>query len=71
MVAGGAALLDVGAMSTAPYLATAIAAAEEADRLGAAVEALVGALGVAVSADTSREDRRGRPSTPGRASSTT
>jgi dihydropteroate synthase len=55
MVAAGAALLDVGAMSTAPYLATAIPAAEEADRLGAAVEALVGALGVAVSADTSRE----------------
>jgi len=53
MVRAGAAILDVGAMSTAPYLENAISPAEEADRLGRAVEALAG-LGVPVSADTSR-----------------
>jgi dihydropteroate synthase len=55
MVAAGAALLDVGAMSTAPYLPTAISASEETDRLGVAIESLASALGVVVSADTSRE----------------
>ncbi len=55
MVRAGAAMLDVGAMSTAPYLDTAISPAEEADRLGEAVAALVG-LGVPVSADTSRAE---------------
>ena len=55
MVRAGAAMLDVGAMSTAPYLETAISPAEEADRLGEAVAALVG-LGVPVSADTSRAE---------------
>ena len=54
MVAAGAAFLDVGAMSTAPYLDGRMEAAEEADRLGEAVELLVGKLGVPVSADTSR-----------------
>jgi dihydropteroate synthase len=54
MVTAGAAFLDVGAMSTAPYLDGGIEAAEEADRLGAAVELLVGKLGILVSADTSR-----------------
>ena len=54
MVAGGAAVLDVGAMSTAPYLDGAIEAEREADRLGEAVQLLVGKLGVPVSADTSR-----------------
>ena len=35
MAAGGRGLiLDVGAMSTAPYLETGISASEEADRLG-------------------------------------
>src|SRR5262245_32012812 len=55
MVRAGAAILDVGAMSTAPYLDAAISPAEEADRLGAAVGALAG-LGVPVSADTSRAE---------------
>jgi dihydropteroate synthase len=55
MVRAGAAILDVGAMSTAPYLETAISPAEEADRLGEAVAAIAG-LGVPVSADTSRAE---------------
>lgn len=54
MAAGGAAILDVGAMSTAPYLEGAIDAEREADRLGEAVCLLVGKLGLPVSVDTSR-----------------
>ena len=54
MVAAGASFLDVGAMSTAPYLEGRIEATEEADRLGEAVQLLVGKLGIPVSADTSR-----------------
>lgn len=54
MVGAGAALLDVGAMSTAPYLEGAIEAEREADRLGTAIETLVAKLDVLVSADTSR-----------------
>jgi dihydropteroate synthase len=54
MVRAGAALLDVGAMSTAPYLPTRISEDEEADRLGAAVATLVSAVGVPISADTTR-----------------
>ena len=55
MVRAGAAWLDVGAMSTAPYLAGPVSEAEEADRLGWAVGLLSGKLGgVPVSADTSR-----------------
>lgn len=54
MVAQGAAILDVGAMSTAPYLDGEIEPAREADRLGDAVQLLVSKLGVPVSADTSR-----------------
>src|SRR5947208_16223568 len=46
MVAEGAAIIDVGAMSTAPYLAGRVSAAEEADRLGWAVGLLAGKLGV-------------------------
>lgn len=56
MAREGAALLDVGAMSTAPYLSGAISAAEEAERLGWAVEILASKLGVPVSADTSRAE---------------
>jgi len=55
MVRAGAAILDVGAMSTAPYLDAAISPAEEAERLGDAVSALA-RLGVPVSADTSRAE---------------
>jgi dihydropteroate synthase len=55
MVAEGATILDVGAMSTAPYLAGRISAADEAERLGWAVGLLAGKLGgVPISADTSR-----------------
>ena len=54
MLAAGAALIDVGAMSTAPYGAGPIAPGEEADRLGAAVDLLVRKVGAPVSADTSR-----------------
>jgi dihydropteroate synthase len=54
MVEAGAALIDVGARSTAPYLETAISEAEEVERLVRAVAALVAKLPVPVSADTSR-----------------
>jgi dihydropteroate synthase len=54
MVRAGAALVDVGAVSTAPYLSAAVSPSEEADRLGMAVELLVSKLGLPVSADTSR-----------------
>jgi dihydropteroate synthase len=54
MVEAGAALIDVGARSTAPYLDTAIDEAEERDRLVRAVELLVRKLPVPISADTAR-----------------
>jgi dihydropteroate synthase len=54
MARAGAALLDVGGRSTAPYLETTIEDAEEADRLAAAVQSLVSKVGLPVSADTSR-----------------
>jgi dihydropteroate synthase len=55
MVTAGAAFVDVGAMSTAPYRAAGrISEQEEADRLTAAIRLLVRALDVPVSADTSR-----------------
>ncbi len=56
MVEAGAALIDVGARSTAPYLDTAISDEEERRRLTGAVEALVGTLSVPVSADTTRPE---------------
>ena len=54
MARAGAALLDVGARSTAPYRETAIDDEEEADRLAGAVHALVTKVGLPVSADTAR-----------------
>jgi dihydropteroate synthase len=54
MVRGGAAILDVGARSTAPYLDTAVNDGEEAERLARAVETLVAKVGVPVSVDTAR-----------------
>jgi dihydropteroate synthase len=54
MVEAGAALIDVGARSTAPYRATEISEAEERERLARAVERLAGKLPVPVSADTAR-----------------
>jgi dihydropteroate synthase len=54
MARAGAAFVDVGAMSTAPYLAASIPESQEADRLGWAVDLLVKKLPLPVSADTSR-----------------
>lgn len=54
MVAEGAAFVDVGARSTAPYLANQISEDEESERLGAAVATLAGKLSVPISADTTR-----------------
>jgi dihydropteroate synthase len=56
MAKAGAGLVDIGAMSTAPYLDTAISAAEEADRLGRAVRLVASKVDVPVSADTSRAE---------------
>jgi len=54
MVEAGAAFIDVGARSTAPYLDTAIDDATETERLARAVELLAAKLPVPVSADTAR-----------------
>ncbi len=54
MARGGAAFVDVGAMSTAPYQAGRITEWEEADRLAWAIDLLVRKLDLLVSADTSR-----------------
>lgn len=56
MVEAGATLIDVGARSTAPYLAAEITAAEETARLARAIERLAAKLPVPVSADTCRPD---------------
>ena len=56
MAREGASILDVGAMSTAPYLSGSISASEETERLGWAVGILASKLGVPVSADTSRAE---------------
>jgi len=50
----GAAFVDVGAMSTAPYVAARIPESQEADRLGWAIDLVVRKLDLPVSADTSR-----------------
>ncbi len=54
MAEAGAALIDVGARSTAPYLDTDISEAEERDRLARAVETLERKVPVPISADTAR-----------------
>ncbi|MBI4635902.1 MAG: dihydropteroate synthase [Candidatus Rokubacteria bacterium] len=54
MQEAGAALIDVGARSTAPYLPTAISEREEEARLARAVEVLAAKLAVPISADTAR-----------------
>ncbi len=54
MVEEGADLLDIGAMSTAPYLAGAIGDEEEAARMAAAVRAVREAVTVPISVDTQR-----------------
>jgi dihydropteroate synthase len=54
MVEAGAALIDVGARSTAPYLSTAIDEGEETARLAHTVALLAAKLSVPISADTPR-----------------
>lgn len=55
-VAEGADFLDIGAMSTAPYLDTAIPVEEERRRMVAAVAAVTAALDIPVSADSTRPE---------------
>lgn len=50
----GADIIDIGAMSTAPYLKTDISEAEETERLAQAVEATAAAVSTPISADTKR-----------------
>lgn len=54
MVREGAEIIDIGAMSTAPYLETYVSEEAEAERLAWAVEAARSAVKVPLSADTSR-----------------
>jgi len=54
MVADGADILDIGAMSTAPYLETAISEEEERRRLCWAIETVRQTVPVPISADTTR-----------------
>ncbi|MCI0548727.1 MAG: dihydropteroate synthase [Candidatus Rokubacteria bacterium] len=55
MVEAGAGMIDVGAMSTAPYRSgPALSTAEEADRLAGAIDLLAQKVAVPLSADTSR-----------------
>ena len=54
MVAEGANIIDIGAQSTAPYLATEISAAEERRRMEWALAVLTRAVDVPISADTRR-----------------
>ena len=54
MARAGAVFVDVGAMSTAPYLAARIPESQEAERLAWAVDLLVRKLDLPVSVDTSR-----------------
>lgn len=50
----GADIIDIGAMSTAPYLETEISVSEETERLARAVEAAARAVSVPLSVDTQR-----------------
>lgn len=54
MLEAGAVIIDVGGMSTAPYLQTTVSETEERDRLGTAAELIAAKLPVVVSADTAR-----------------
>ena len=54
MAAEGADLLDLGAMSTAPFLDGAVSAEEEADRLARAVAVVRRAVALPISVDTQR-----------------
>jgi dihydropteroate synthase len=54
MQQGGAHIIDVGAMSTAPYLETIIPIEEEAKRIVRAIKIIKSACGLPISADTPR-----------------
>lgn len=54
MVAEGADILDIGAMSTAPYLETEVSIDEERERMVRAVRCVRQAVSVPISADTAR-----------------
>lgn len=54
MVEEGADIIDVGAMSTAPYLQTEIPVDEEKRRLASAIKVVKESVKVPVSADTTR-----------------
>jgi len=54
MVADGAAIIDVGAMSTAPYLSTQISLKEEIHRLKTAVRVINDTVHLPISVDTTR-----------------
>jgi dihydropteroate synthase len=54
MVKAGADIIDIGAMSTAPYLQTEISTEEETKRLVSAIKAVKEATNIPVSADTTR-----------------
>lgn len=53
-VADGADIVDIGAMTTAPYLHGEVAEEEEARRLRQATEIVAAAVGIPISADTQR-----------------
>lgn len=55
MVSEGADIIDIGAMSTAPYLKTAIEEEEEVRRIAQAVRAVAATVRVPISVDTKRE----------------
>ena len=54
MASAGADIIDIGAMSTAPYLKTQISEEEETERLTHAVEAIVSRVKIPISVDTQR-----------------
>jgi dihydropteroate synthase len=54
MASAGADIIDIGAMSTAPYLKTQISEAEETDRLARAIEIIAAQVTIPISADTQR-----------------
>jgi dihydropteroate synthase len=56
MVDAGAALIDVGARSTAPYLTSTVSDLDERERLARAVEVLAAKVPVPISADTARPE---------------
>jgi dihydropteroate synthase len=56
MVENGAAIIDVGAMSTAPYLSTRISLDEEIRRIKNAIRVIVNAVDVPISVDTTRAE---------------